>query len=214
MNIILEIIRNLFPGKIRLLWLRARYGDEVSLAASVGRSIILARKLKLGAGSRIGNGNYIGPLNAFVMGECATMGNLNWIAIARKHDLGGKGALCLKPRSAITHRHYIDCQGLVSVGEMTIVAGVRSTLWTHKINIKESRQTVGDIIIGDYCYLGSNIVVVGPTVIPSRSVVAPGAVVSAAFGEDLVLLGGCPAKVLKHYSGAEMFFSRETPYVQ
>jgi acetyltransferase-like isoleucine patch superfamily enzyme len=53
--------------------------------------------------------------------------------------------------------------------------------------------------IGSGSWLGANVVILPGTVLGRNTVVAAGAVVRGEF-PDHVVLGGVPAKVLRHYS--------------
>lgn len=43
--------------------------------------------------------------------------------------------LILEESAGITSRHYIDCNGGVYIGAFTTVAGIKSQILTHSINI-------------------------------------------------------------------------------
>jgi acetyltransferase-like isoleucine patch superfamily enzyme len=64
------------------------------------------------------------------------------------------------------------------------------------------KPTEGAVSIGSGSWLGANVVILPGTTLGKNTVVAAGAVVRGTF-PDHVVLGGVPAKILRHYSEAE-----------
>jgi acetyltransferase-like isoleucine patch superfamily enzyme len=64
------------------------------------------------------------------------------------------------------------------------------------------RPTEGAVKIGPGSWLGANVVILPGTQLGRNTTVAAGAVVRGTF-PDHVVLGGVPAKVLRHYSSSE-----------
>jgi acetyltransferase-like isoleucine patch superfamily enzyme len=94
-------------------------------------------------------------------------------------------------------RHYFDVCAEVTIGSDTIIAGVRSTFYTHSKGIDEV-DYVKQISISDWCYIGSNTCFVPGASIGSHSFVGMGAVIVGDHtGETYVLLAGNPASVRK-----------------
>ena len=58
-----------------------------------------------------------------------------------------------------------------------------------------------DIVIGNDCWLGSNVTVVAGVTIADGCVVAAGAVVTKSVTEPYSIVGGVPAKVISHRKG-------------
>ena len=56
------------------------------------------------------------------------------------------------------------------------------------------------IIIGDNCWIGAGSILLPGVVLANHIVVAAGSVVTKSFTEDNVLIGGTPARVIKHLS--------------
>ena len=54
------------------------------------------------------------------------------------------------------------------------------------------------IIIGNNCWIGANAVILPGVQLGNHVVVAAGAVVTKSFQEDNILLGGVPARIIKH----------------
>ncbi|WP_370514696.1 DapH/DapD/GlmU-related protein [Adlercreutzia sp. ZJ138] len=54
-----------------------------------------------------------------------------------------------------------------------------------------------DVVIGDHCWLGSNVCVMPGVVLGPHTVVGANAVVTKSFPDGWCVLGGVPAKVIK-----------------
>src|SRR5690348_4658547 len=98
------------------------------LAVNVGRAVI-------------GENATIGPLNLFrrvrllKVGDGASIGSLNTISAhpafqAMHPDVG---CLVMGSGAIITSRHNIDCSGNVALGDMSGIAGQRTTILSHEI---------------------------------------------------------------------------------
>jgi acetyltransferase-like isoleucine patch superfamily enzyme len=87
------------------------------------------------------------------------------------------------------------------------VAGVRSTFMSHGIDVRINSQVATGIAIGDYCLVSSNVALAPGSRIPSRSLVAMGAVVVHGLKGEGMLHAGVPAVVRKDVAGGA-YFSR------
>jgi hypothetical protein len=63
------------------------------------------------------------------------------------------GVFKIGEHSAVTSRHYLDCTGGVTVGAFSTVAGARSTIFTHQVDITQSRQVWRPVRIGRLYWL-------------------------------------------------------------
>jgi acetyltransferase-like isoleucine patch superfamily enzyme len=79
---------------------------------------------------------------------------------------------------------------------MTTLAGVRSTWFTHRINLSESVQFSEGTRVGDYCFIASGVQVGPGVMIADNSVVAMGSVVVRSLTQRGRLYGGTPARDL------------------
>jgi acetyltransferase-like isoleucine patch superfamily enzyme len=211
------VIGSRFVGRVSGLWLTTigllpasrmknalmslAVGVSVSGSARIGPVLLVkVREFEVGAGASIAFGNVFRNLRRVQLAEAASIGSWNWFSAAAMfapfNALRGEGSLVLGASTAITARHYMDCTGGITLGRMTTVAGVRSTWFTHRINLAESVQFSAGTRVGDYCFTASG-VQVGPGVtIASDSVVAMGAVVTRSLTETGRLYGGVPARDL------------------
>ncbi|HHV99390.1 MAG TPA: acyltransferase [Clostridiaceae bacterium] len=60
----------------------------------------------------------------------------------------------------------------------------------------EQERTQKDIVIGNDCWLGSNVTIVAGVTIPDGCIVGAGAVVTKSITEPYSIVGGVPAKVI------------------
>lgn len=207
----------LLPKPLKRAMLQRLLGWRIAPSADIGISLFVnVDDVQLGEGARIGHFNMFRNLHSVELGEKSLIGQWNWVSAAtmflRPGGEGERGCLLVGRQSAITSRHYLDCSGGIRVGAFTVVAGVRSTVLTHQVDIDAGRQTVRPVRIGDYCFVGSNARLTPGSVLVDRCVVAMGAVVVGKLNEPGMLYAGVPAKPIKAFGDAE-FFKRVDGYV-
>ncbi len=193
-------------------------GAHIDRSARIGLSIVDSDVLEMGPGSRIGHLTVLRGLRRTRLGAGAVVGNLNWISASpmfRTQSAEGSehGCFTLGRESAVTSRHYIDCSGGVAIGECTTVAGVRSTILSHQIDLAAGVQSPKTTRIGDYCFVSSNVCLTPGSSIPDRCTVAMGAVVVGHLEQAGSLYGGVPAKVLRTTVDTGMYFRRTRGFV-
>jgi acetyltransferase-like isoleucine patch superfamily enzyme len=165
------------PSFLGVLLLRAS-GHKVGKKVKIGFSFIKAKQITLGDNVKIGHLNlilnksiilnnkaYIGYLNILKgpfnlkLNKKAAIGNKNYITRSNLGITYGESALVLGELTKITTGHHIDLTQSISFGKFSILAGVRSQLWTHgyyHANTGKDRIRIdGKIIIGDNVYIGS-----------------------------------------------------------
>jgi acetyltransferase-like isoleucine patch superfamily enzyme len=193
-------------------------GARIDRTARIGLSIVDCDLLEMGPGSRIGHFTVLRGLRHAHLGSEATVGNFNWITAApifqaRSNGADGDGCFSLGRESAITSRHYVDCSGGVTIGEYTTVAGVRSTILSHQIDVREGLQSTRSTHIGDNCLVSSNVCLTPGASVPDRSVIAMGAVVVGHLDMVGALYGGVPARVLRSSVDTGEYFRRKSGFV-
>src|SRR5262249_18822700 len=129
------------------------------------------------------------------------------------HKQDRKPVLTMGEHAAITNRHLIDCTDLVSVGRFTIVAGFQSQIITHSIDLQENRQSCSPVSIGEYCFVGTNCVILGGTTLPDYSILGAKSLLNQSFAESYQLYGGVPARPIKALAAEYKFFSRKEGFV-
>lgn len=193
---------------------------ELGEGSSVGLSLLLCRRVKLGRGARIGHLNFMKNLSLVELGESAVINNLNWITGFPKIDSPHFAAepdrapeLILGPHAAITNRHLIDCTNRVTIGRFTTLAGFRSQVLTHTIDIISGRQTSRPLSIGDYCFIGTDCILLGGSSLPAYSVLGAKSLLNKTHSTPYRLYGGVPAKELSELPQDAKYFTRQTGFV-
>lgn len=172
-------------------------------------------------------GAYIGHLNVAIhldyleLGQNSTIGRSNWItgfpsktkSMHFAHDKSRKSELIIGKESAITKKHHIDCTNTIHIGDYVTIAGYNSQLLTHSIDIYNGRQDSHPITIGDYCFVSTDVNILGGSILPSHCALATGAVLTKAYNEEWKLYGGVPAKPIKNIPKDALYFIRKKGFV-
>ena len=215
-SVLIVLICGLLPWPLRRLALRTFFGWQLDRRSHIALSLFYnVGSIKLGAGASIGYFNVFRNLRLLDLGENSLIGQWNWITCSPVFfDLPGPGAgtLVVGHETAVTSRHYIDCAGGIQIGAHTTVAGIRSTILTHQIEAKASRQSALPVAIGSYCLVSSNVCVTPGASIPDSSLVAMGAVVVGSLDEPGMLYAGVPARPVRAVGGE--YFHREQGFVK
>jgi len=207
------VITALFPWPVRCALLNRLFGWQIDRSARIGWSLFVGvRRVRLGPRARIGHFTVFRDLNHLELGADSSIGEWNWITAAREllATPGGDeaGVLKIGEHSAVTSRHHLDCTSGVTVGAFSTVAGERSTILTHQIDISQSRQVWRPVRIGRDCHVGSDVRVAPGSLIPDRCAIAMGSVVAGVLEEPGMLYGGVPARPIKEL-GKAAYFSRK-----
>ena len=172
--------------------LECEIGDHAVIGH--GNLIVRVRKLQLGDHVRIGHLNVIRGGDEVRLDRYAEMlrlNELNSIPDADVVDGEADPVLVVGAGTVITSGHKIDFTDRVELGRRVILGGRNSSLWTH------NRQRTAPIVVGELTYLGSEIRLAPGSVVPPRSIVGIGAVVTDELGDEGWLYGGVPARGVK-----------------
>lgn len=220
MKRILALFCMFLPWPLRRAILRGAFGYEIADGARIGLSLIYPKKLVLKPGARIGHLNVCKDIDRLELGESASIGNFTWITGFPsgtrghfEHQTDRKPELILGAHAAITNRHLVDCTASIHIGSFATFAGFASQLLTHSINLETSRQEAYPITIGDYCFVGTNCVLLGGSALPACSVLGAKSLLNRAYTDRYYLYGGVPAKPLKALPETMAYFQRKTGYV-
>lgn len=167
----------MLPSKLSVFFLRllgCKIGNNVKIGFSfigttnlhIGNNVrighlnlILNQKLDLNDEAKIGYLNILkGPFTLLLKKQGA-IGNKNYITRASKGITYGNSNLILGELTKITTGHHIDMTRSISFGDFSILAGVKSQLWTHGYyhahQGKDRIRIDGEINIGNNVYVGS-----------------------------------------------------------
>lgn len=220
MKFLLRLCVVILPWALRRHALRWCFGYQIHPAARIGWSWIFPEQLVMAEGARIGHLNVAIHLARVELGPHSCIDRGNWITGCPRggrlhftHLNDRDPALVLGPHSAVTKRHHLDCTERIEIGAFTIVAGYASQFLTHSIDLRKNRQDARPIIIGAYCFVGTNIVALGGSRLPPRSVLGAKALLNKAHAEPGWVYAGVPARAVAALPEDAAYFRRTTGFV-
>lgn len=209
------------PWKFRRWILNNFFGYKIHRSARIGLSYIYPCYLEMGENAKIDHFTVAIHLDRMIIKANSTIGRSNWITgfpskTNSKHFIHQENRiseLILDEFSAITKHHHLDCTNTISIGKFVTIAGYQSQFLTHSIDIYKNRQDSKPIKIGDYTFIGTNVVVLGGAVLPAYSVLGAKSLLNKAFEEEWKLYGGVPAKLVSEISKEAKYFKRRIGFV-
>jgi acetyltransferase-like isoleucine patch superfamily enzyme len=219
-RILFSALTTCLPWPLRRWALTKFFGYKIHRTARLGFCLLLAKDLIMEEHSYIGHLTVCIHLDLVHLKPHASIGRANWITGYPSsgedffaHQPSRRAELMLGAHSAITHRHMIDCTARVTIGRFTTFAGFRSQIISHTIDVAENRQTAEPVCIGDYCFLGTDCVILGGSTLPSYSVLAAKSLLNREHAQQYTLYGGIPAGALKTLEKDFKYFNRTTGHV-
>lgn len=214
--VLVQLFLLVFPWQIRRFFLVNVLGYHIDTTAKIGLSIILSKNLIMEAHASIRSFSFCNAIDLLRIEEYGTIGTLVYItgySTALKdhfcHVGNRKCELHLGSHSAITSRHFIDCTAGVVIGKFTTIAGIRSQILTHSIDLKLNRQHAISVEIGDYCFVGSGCIILPGSKLPSYSILSAFSLLNKAYSDQLWFYGGIPTKPIKQLELHDVrYFSR------
>jgi hypothetical protein len=220
MRTIVMLLSLFLPWRMRRAFLETQFGYKIHPTCRIGLSCILPTRLLMEEGSRIGHLTVCKAIDLLHLKSHASIGRGNWITgfplgssrhFAEEKDR--RPELILGEHSAITHRHLIDCTNSVVIGRFTTMAGFQSQILTHSIDLERNRQASSPVRVGDYCFIGTNSVLLGGSVLPDFSVLGAKSLLNKSFVDSYQLYGGVPARPIKQLSPEWQYFRRNEGFV-
>jgi acetyltransferase-like isoleucine patch superfamily enzyme len=205
------------PAPLRRLVGRRLLGWEIDPSAYIGRSVILADHVSLGPGASIGPRNVIRALEELRLEEGASIATRNWIVgIPRSldwfpHAPHRRPSLILRAHAMITDAHEIDCADRVELGEHAALAGFRSQILTHSLNLVRDCFDAAPVEIGPHTGVMSGCILQSGTRIPARCIVSAGSVVNTKLTRELTFYRGNPAEAVRQLPETLPFFRHGLP---
>ena len=219
-RLIVSLLGCLLPRRTKNAVYRRLLHYDISETARVGLTLILVENLFLGEGVSIGHLNFIRGHESVTLQDHSAIGSLNWIGAHPRGDTSHYASevdrrpyLKVGRHAAITSRHLIDCTAGVTIGEYATVAGFRSQLLTHSIDLELNRQASREITIGTYSFVSTASVLLPGTSLPDFSVLGAGSVLTKGFEEPYCLYAGQPARKIKVLSKDLEYFTRAQGFV-
>jgi acetyltransferase-like isoleucine patch superfamily enzyme len=210
----------LLPWSVRRRLLQSQFGYSIHPSCRIGLAWISPRRLIMEENSRIGHLTLCKNIDLLHLGANAIIGQLNWITGFPSgdsrhfaHQVDRRPELILEPHAGISSRHLIDCTARVRIGAFATLAGFRSQLITHSIDLEAGRQSSEPIEIGEYCFVGTDSVILGGSSLPHHSVLGAKSLLNKKWDTPFQLYGGVPAKPLKELPREMEYFRRKEGFV-
>ena len=210
----------LLPWSLRRQALIVVFGYQLHAKSRIGFAWVMPERLIMDCDSRIGTLTVCKGLRLLHLKEGATIGKGNWITGFPlgphkhfAHQLDRKPELILGRHSAITNRHLIDCTNTVTIGAFSTLAGFRSQILTHSIDLNSCRQSSAPITVGDYSLIGTDCVLLGGSSLPSQCVLGAKSLLNKQYSESFWIYAGTPARPIKRLSPDAAYFKRQTGVV-
>lgn len=198
MNKYLGFLISIVPFNfLRIFLYRKIFGYHIHKSYIGWRTIIVVQDAEI-IESKIGSNNFFhGPMKIVIKKDA-------WIKQNNKFQCGKwtntkeyESDLYLRyfelgENSIISKNHYFDIAGSLIIGNNSWIAGRGSQFWTHGAGVTDR-----NIVIGNYCYVGSAVRFAPGACIGNNNIVALGSVLTRKYNNQNVLLGGQPAKILK-----------------
>lgn len=202
-------------------WIYVRLlGWDVSRSAHVGMSFVHGPQVVLEDLATIRSFTVVRHCT-LEMGRNSILGSFNWVTGVPANATGRyseetqrRSVLIIEKEASVTSRHYIDCTDSVRIGAFSVVAGVRSVIWTHSIDVSRCRQACAPVCVGEYSMVGSTCVILPGAILPAHSILGAGSVLRGAVDTEFALYSGIPAKNVAILDAASGFFHRSTGRVQ
>jgi acetyltransferase-like isoleucine patch superfamily enzyme len=217
----LKILTCLLPWFLRRRALQSWFGFTIHPTARIGLSWIFPDRLIMEENTSIDHFTVAINLGRIEMKKKSIIGRGNWITgfpLNKKsphfqHQTDRHPELIMEESSAITKNHHLDCTDRIIIGRFSTIAGYSSQFLTHSIDLVNNRQDSAPISIGEYAFVGTNVVVLGGSLLPSRSVLGAKSLLNKSYSQEWTLYGGVPAKALADIPRDAKYFLRNDGFV-
>ena len=203
MRFVCALLIAVLPSPFRRPLGRVLLGWNVDRSAHIGRSVILARSVTLGPGSSIGSFNMIRGLDELRLDEGASIATRNWISCPPTagqvftHSPRRHPALVLGKHAMITVGHEIDCSDRVELADHARVAGFRTQILTHSLDLVRDRWSTSPVELGEQSVVMSGCVLQNGTRVPRRAIISAGSVVNTPLKTEQTFYRGNPAEAIR-----------------
>ena len=211
---ILALVLIFLPQPMKRLVARRLLGWDIHPTAHIGRSLVSVRHVSMGPGAVIGAFNVIKQLEHLRLGEGASIATRNHII---GFPLGSPvfpkspnrdPSLVLGRHAQITVGHELDCCDLIEIGDHSSIAGFRSAVMTHNLDLVRDRFIAAPVRIGDHTAVMSGCTILSGTGVPARSIISAGSVVTTKLVDELTVYRGNPAEPVRSLPETLKFFQR------
>ena len=211
----LSILVILLPSGLKVPVYRHVFGYKIGRRVKIGWSWINVDTLEIGDYVVIGNLNRFKNTPVVQIGDYTRIGFGNTFTSTYEFTnpqrimiKGNRPELIIGRHCGISMLHYFDVQDRLSIGSYATIAGMGSVFFTHYLDVINATQTTRPITIGQYCMIGSNARCVPGAGVADCSVVAMGTVLTKAFPDTHVMIGGNPGVVIRKLPKDAAYFRR------
>ncbi len=214
MRRVLALLLIFLPQRLKHEVANRLLGWDIHPTAHIGRSLVLVGKVTMGPGAQIGPLNVIRDLDELRMAEGANISSRNWIigvpsSSGLYPDPKRDPSLVMGEYAIITTGHELDVTDRIEMGKQAAIAGFRSAILTHNLNLVNDRFGSSKVTLGDYGVLMSGCTLQSGTNVPARSIISAGSVVATKLKAELTLYRGNPAEPVRELPERLAFFHRE-----
>jgi acetyltransferase-like isoleucine patch superfamily enzyme len=220
MKTLLMLLSIFLPAAMRRSVLEKQFGYQIHPSCRLGLCWLAPTKLIMEEGSQIGHLTVCKSIDLLHLKAHSSIGRGNWItgfplgpSSHFAEETGRRPELVVGEHAHITHRHLIDCTNSVTIGRFTTMAGFQSQILTHSIDLERNRQTSTPVRIGEYCFVGTNSVLLPGSALPDYSVLGAKSLLNEAFTDPYHLYGGVPARPIKKLEPTYAYFQRTQGFV-
>lgn len=171
----------------------------------LGKNVIInyKHKIKIGKFTSLHDGVEIDALskNGVELGKRCTIGKSGYIRCTTTLKELGVG-LSVGDNVGIGSNSYLGCWGGVKIGKNTII-GERFTVHSDKHNFDDADVLIRHqgveklpVEIGENCWIGSNVIVLGGVRIGKGCVIGAGTIVTKSVPDNSLAVGN-PARIIK-----------------
>ncbi|MCX5041685.1 hypothetical protein OG921_00585 [Aldersonia sp. NBC_00410] len=184
-----------------------RFGHAIGSGVTLAPTLVVGcGRFVLDDGVQIASFNVFRDMVAVVAHDNARIGSWNWFSAHPRYrnDSPGNGTFEIGRDSFVTSRHYFDCSGVVTIGELSAIGGQRSTFQTHELDLVANCETVGRIEVGDRGFVATGCILLRDSRLPSRSMLAAGSTLTRLDDTSDTpqgLWAGTPARFVKPMQG-------------
>ena len=221
MKKLLKALIVIMPWPLKRWMLCKFFGYKIHPSAHIGLAWVYPGYLEMDEKSKIHHFTVVIHLDLVKIGYDSSIGRSNWVTgMSTKTDSEyfkgqdtRKAELIMGKFSHFTKVHHIDCTNSIVLGDFVTIAGYQSQFLTHSINIYKNIQDSAPIHIGDYTFVGTNVVVLGGSSLPAYSVLGAKSLLNKAYTEEWKLYAGVPAKPVSDINKEAKYFYRKDGFV-